>query len=69
MIVIMMMMMMIMSRVDGSYLCPKCELPLCGEQCSAGPWHRPECSVFSRSVFTIVARLVCCPLLFTTLGF
>ena len=49
-----MIMTMIMNRVDGSYLCPKCELPLCGELCSAGPWHRPECSVFSRSVFTII---------------
>lgn len=37
-----------LSRVDGSYLCPECELPLCGERCGAGPWHRPECSVFSR---------------------
>ena len=50
MMVIIMIMMMILIRVDGSYLCPECELPLCGERCGAGPWHRPECSVFSRSV-------------------
>lgn len=36
-------------RVDGSFLCPECGLPLCGEQCGAGPWHRRECQVFSRS--------------------
>ena len=43
------MMMTMMSRVDGSYLCPECGLPLCGEKCVAGPWHRRECQIFSRS--------------------
>ena len=38
-----------MIRVDGSYLCPECGLPLCGEQCEAGPWHSRECQIFSRS--------------------
>ena len=32
-----------LSRVDGSYLCSKCNLPLCGEQCTNGPMHLPEC--------------------------
>ena len=36
-----------LSRVDGSYLCSKCNLPLCGDQCTGGQYHRPECQVFS----------------------
>ena len=47
----MIMMIMTLSRVDGSYLCPDCGLPLCGEQCGAGPWHRPECEIFFRSEY------------------
>ncbi len=38
------------SRVDGSYLCPSCGLPLCGEACFLSRRnHRPECEVFSSS--------------------
>lgn len=54
-----MILMMTLSRVDGSYLCPDCELPLCGEQCRAGPWHRPECEIFSRSEFFDVFSIFC----------
>ena len=34
--------------VDGSYLCSKCDLPLCSEDCENGPNHKPECQIFSK---------------------
>ena len=38
--------------VDGSYLCSKCNLPLCGIECGNGPNHKPECQVFSKPLPT-----------------
>ena len=32
--------------VDGSYICPGCGLPMCGDQCSRGEWHKGECRIF-----------------------
>ena len=40
-----------LSRVDGSYLCSKCNLPLCGEQCTNGPMHLPECQASRKNTF------------------
>ena len=37
---------------DGSFLCPKCSLPLCGPDCLDGPYHKPECEVFSKPLPT-----------------
>ena len=38
-----------MRKVDGSYLCPECNFPLCGEMCAYGGEHADrECKVFSR---------------------
>ena len=35
--------------MDGSYLCPECNFPLCGEMCAYGGEHADrECKVFSR---------------------
>ena len=34
-------------RVDGSYTCPDCGLPVCDAECAAGDLHRPECGFFS----------------------
>ena len=35
-------------KVDGSYLCPECNFPLCGEMCAYGGEHADrECKVFS----------------------
>ena len=38
-----------LSRVDGSYLCPDCQLPLCGQLCyekKGGHHATAECQVF-----------------------
>lgn len=36
-----------LSRVDGSFLCPDCQLPLCGKGClQKRVYHAPECKVF-----------------------
>ena len=32
-------------KVDGSYLCGMCNLPMCGEACQVGPTHYNECQV------------------------
>ena len=45
--------------MDGEYTCPECGLPLCGLVCGGGPWHTPECEVFSRSVLTSSLSLSC----------
>lgn len=38
-----------MRKVDGSYLCPKCQFPMCEEMCSLGEDHSGnECEIFSR---------------------
>ena len=37
---------------DGSFLCPQCSLPLCGPDCLDGPFHKPECQVFSKALPT-----------------
>jgi len=31
---------------DGSFLCPNCEMPLCGVDCVNGPHHQAECTIF-----------------------
>ena len=31
--------------VNGSYLCPKCNYPMCGPKCSESIHHQPECRV------------------------
>jgi len=36
-----------LGRVDGSFLCHHCNLPLCSENCRDGPRHKPECQMFS----------------------
>ena len=37
-----------MRKVDGSYLCPECNFPLCGEMCAYGEEHASrECKVFA----------------------
>ena len=38
--------------VNGDYLCPECSLPLCGSNCTKGPYHLPECQVFSQPLPT-----------------
>ena len=38
--------------VDGEFLCARCRLPLCGPKCFDGPFHRPECQVFSQELPT-----------------
>ena len=36
------------SQVDGSYLCPKCNFPMCEEMCAFGEEHSDkECAVFA----------------------
>ena len=35
-------------KTDGTVSCPRCGLPLCGEEeCEAGPGHRLECQYFT----------------------
>ena len=34
-------------KTDGNYSCPICELPLCGNECTAGPAHKFECDFFT----------------------
>ncbi|XP_059094035.1 uncharacterized protein LOC131889058 isoform X1 [Tigriopus californicus] len=37
-----------MRKVDGSYLCPKCQFPMCEEMCSLGEDHSGnECEIFT----------------------
>ena len=39
-----------LSRVDGSYLCPDCQLPLCDQRCYEKRLHHaPECKVFQNT--------------------
>ena len=38
--------------VNGEYLCPECSLPLCGSNCTNGPYHLPECQIFSQTLPT-----------------
>ena len=35
-------------QVDGSYLCPKCNLPMCEEMCAYGEEHAKECQIFEK---------------------
>jgi len=35
-------------KVDGSYQCPKCQFPLCGEKCADKRIHKAECQIFSK---------------------
>ena len=38
------------NRVDGSYLCPDCGLPLCGDECHRNKkYHARECEVFANT--------------------
>ncbi len=38
-----------MKKVDGSYVCPNCNFPMCSEMCAFGPEHAAkECAVFSK---------------------
>ena len=34
-------------KVDGSYTCTNCGLPVCNARCEKGPLHRPECEYFA----------------------
>ena len=37
-----------LKRVDGSYLCPDCDLPLCDEACyEKRDQHKVECQILS----------------------
>ena len=38
--------------VDGSFLCPECDLPLCSTNCVGGINHQPECKIFSQPLKT-----------------
>ena len=35
-------------KVDGSFLCPKCQFPLCGAKCVGKNLHRDECELFAK---------------------
>ena len=35
-------------QVDGSYLCPNCNLPMCEEMCAFGEEHTKECQIFEK---------------------
>ena len=36
-----------LTPIDGSYLCSKCNLPLCSSKCENGKHHQIECQIFS----------------------
>ena len=35
------------AKVDGSFTCPRCQFPLCGEQCVGKRLHKAECEIFA----------------------
>jgi len=35
-------------KVDGSFLCPKCQFPLCGTKCVGKNMHKDECEIFAK---------------------
>ena len=37
------------AKVDGSYLCPHCNYPMCDQACSEGAHHAVECGLFVKS--------------------
>jgi len=36
------------AKVDGTYFCPKCKFPLCGEKCVDKKLHKSECEIFAK---------------------
>lgn len=38
-------------QVDGSYLCPRCNFPMCGPTCASGNIHQQECDFFVSNQF------------------
>jgi hypothetical protein len=40
-------------KVDGSYLCPRCNFPMCDAECATGKMHRQECDFFVSKSFKI----------------
>ena len=43
---------LIISRlVDGTFLCPKCNFPMCSQECSEGATHLQECQALHRVHF------------------
>ena len=35
-------------KVDGTFLCPNCQFPLCGEKCVGKNLHKDECAIFAK---------------------
>ena len=35
------------AKVDGSFACPRCQFPLCGDQCVGKRLHKAECEIFA----------------------
>ena len=33
-------------KIDGSYICKGCRIPMCNEECSKGEYHLAECEFF-----------------------